>query len=360
MKIALISSVFFGCPSPNYGGLETVVHNLWKGLLSRGHKVVCFSPTPTQTPKGGFHYNIGQALTRVDVNWLEEEQRMWLKCDRALDDFDIIEGSNWFGFEYRSKVRNPSLKVCHRHHGHINYWLDAERKNPWWAKPAPFKLNMIAISQHMKRLYDSGYNGAAPRIPSEYCYNGIDTSLYPYQRDKGDRLLFLGRIDPIKGVHTAIEVAEKSCTPIDIVGATEFVANKQYVEDMRRRCAESKYARFVGEVSHQDKVKYLQNAKALIAASTFGEPFGLHFAEAGSCGTKVITTNDGAAGEVVAHDETGFVCNSVDEMVDAVKRLDSLDSYRCRERVERLFSLGALGARTEELYKRIVYENNEW
>jgi len=107
------------------------------------------------------------------------------------------------------------------------------------------------------------------------------------------------------------------------------------------------------------KVKYLQDAKALVAASTFGEPFGLHFCEANACGVPVISTNDGAAGEVVAHDVTGFICNSVDEMVDAVKRLDTIDAGRCRERVDRLFSVDVLAARLEELYRRILL-GDEW
>jgi len=354
VKIALISSVFFGCPNPGYGGLETVVHNIWKGLVKRGHKVVCFAPSPAQIPKGGFHFNTGPALNTVDVDWLSEEQKMWQKIDKALDDFDLVEGDDWFGFEYRSKLRNSKLNVCHRHHGHLAYWLDRDRKNPWWANPAPFKLNLIAISQHMKRLYSTGYNGVAPTIPAEHCYNGIDVDLYPYKKEKSDRLLFLGRIDPIKGVHDAIEVAERALMPIDVVGATGFVANKQYVEDMKARCAQSKYAKFVGEVSHEDKVRYLQNAKALVAASTFGEPFGLHFAEAGACGTPVITNNDGAAGEVVAHESTGFVCHSINEMVEATRQLDAISPAKCRERVERLFSVDALAARTEELYKRVV------
>jgi len=329
-------------------------------LLRRGHKVVCFSPTPTQIPKGGFHYNTGQALNTVNVNWLEEEQKMWTKYDASLDDFDIIEGNNWYGFEYRSKTRNPDLKVCHRHHGHPNYWLDAERKNPWWAKPAPFKLNLIAISQHMKRLYDSGYNGAAPQIPSECCHNGIDLDVYPFKKDKSNRLLFLGRIDPIKGVHTSIEVAEKAAIPIDVVGATSFVANKQYVHEVETKCSQSKYAHFVGEVSHEDKVKYLQNAKALLCFSSFGEPFGLMFAEANACGTPVISFDDGAAKEVVEHGKTGFICSDIDEAVEAVSRLETIDSYDCRKRVERKFTYQKMTTRTLELYRRIVFENNEW
>ena len=59
------------------------------------------------------------------------------------------------------------------------------------------------------------------------------------------------------------------------------------------------------------------------------------------------------------HNETGFICNSVNEMVDSVKRLDTIDSKRCRERVERLFSVEALGARTEELYQKIL-DGNSW
>ena len=40
-------------------------------------------------------------------------------------------------------------------------------------------------------------------------YNGIDLSLYPLQKSRGDDLIFLGRIHPDKGVHLAIEIARR-------------------------------------------------------------------------------------------------------------------------------------------------------
>jgi len=217
---------------------------------------------------------------------------------------------------------------------------------------------MIAISEHMKNLYETGYNNQICKIPARRCYNGIDLTQYPLQKDKSDKLLFLGRIDPIKGVHTSIDVAEKAKTPIDIVGATEFVANKQYVHEIRTKCSQSKYANFVGEVSHEDKVRYLQNAKALVTASSFGEPFGLMYPEALSCGTPVISTDDGAAKEIITED-TGFICNSVDKMVSAVSQLSTISTEDCRKRAER-FSYQRMCERLEELYKRIIYENDAW
>ena len=352
MKIAISSTPLLDSPPQKYGGLELVAYLQAKGLAERGHKVVLFATDDSKAPPKGFLFKIGKALSTVNVNWMEAEDKMYQKIDPCLGDFDIVHSNDWFGFNYRSKYKNPQLKCTHTHHGHLSV--------DWWCKsPAPFKLNMVAISEHMRNLYETGYGGRTCKIPARVCYNGIDLHAYPLCKEKGDRLLFLGRIDPIKGVHTAIEVAEKAGTPIDIVGATEFVSNKEYVHEIRTRCSQSKYAKFIGEVSHGDKVKYLQEAKALVACSTFSEPFGLHFCEANACGTPVITSNDGAASEVIAHDETGFVCNSVDEMVDAVKKLETIDAERCRERVERLFSVETMATRLEILYRQVV-SGDEW
>ena len=225
MKIAISSTPLLDSPPQSYGGLELVAYLQAKGLSERGHKVVLFATDDSKASPKGFLFKIGKALSTVNVNWMEAEDRMYQKIDPCLEDFDIVHGNDWFGFNYRSKSRNINLKCTHTHHGHIS--------PDWWCRsPSPFKLNMIAISNHMKRLYETGYNNQTCKIPAQVCYNGIDLAEYPLQRDKSDRLLFLGRIDPIKGPHVAIEVAEKACTPIDIVGETEFVSNKAYVEEV--------------------------------------------------------------------------------------------------------------------------------
>jgi glycosyltransferase involved in cell wall biosynthesis len=59
-------------------------------------------------------------------------------------------------------------------------------------------------------------------------YNGIDFSLYPLQKSRGDDLIFLGRIHPDKGVHLAIEVARQSGSPLVIAG---IIQDKTYFRE---------------------------------------------------------------------------------------------------------------------------------
>lgn len=359
MKIALTSTVFFGCPPPKYGGLERVVYDLWGGLVDKGHKVVCFAPDPTITPEGGFHYSTGQAITNLSgVDWLESERSMWQKIDGCLDDFDIIHGHNWFGFEYASKQRNSELKATHTHHGHVAYWLDMERKRPWWQREAPFKMNFIAISKFMKERYDTGYNGQARIIPAEYAYNPVDLEAYPYQKEKGDRLMFLGRIDKIKNPINAVTAALEAKTPIDIVGGTSFVGDMNYVELTKNRCETSPLANFIGEIPHNIKVTYLQNAKALLIPSAFDEPFGLIAVEAMSCGTVPIALNDGALSEIIEHEKSGFICNNLEEMAQAISKVDTINPADCRKQATK-FSKKKCATRYESLYQRIL-DGDEW
>jgi glycosyltransferase involved in cell wall biosynthesis len=343
MKIALTTTKFFGLPPPSYGGLESVAHSLWKGLIERGHRVVAFSPDPTIVPEGGFHKSTGEAKGTVNVDWIGLEREAFSIYDKYLDEFDITTDHSWFGFPYLSKKRNPEVKVAHTHHGGL-------ADNYWKRSPPPFKLNLIAISKWMQQVYQQ------QGFPSQVAYNMVDTDAYEFKAEKGGRLMFLGRIDPIKAPHMAVTVANKSNIPIDIVGGTSFVTDTQYIEQVRTMCAGED--NFVGEVDHDDKLRRLQDAKALLIPSQFGEPFGLIAIEAMACGTVPIALNDGALGEIIEHGKSGFVCNNHDEMVDAVSRIDTISAKDCRARAE-FFSIERGAERYEQIYQTIL-DGQEW
>ena len=95
-----------------------------------------------------------------------------------MDDLDILHGHNWFAIEYLRKATNPKLCVTHTHHGLNVSWLKM-------FKPL-FKLNLISISDWTKEVFaQQGFN-------ANRCYNGIDVKRYEFQKDKKDRLMFLG------------------------------------------------------------------------------------------------------------------------------------------------------------------------
>ena len=72
------------------------------------------------------------------------------------------------------------------------------------------------------------------------------------------------------------------------------------------------------------------------------EPFGLVMVEAMACGTPVVTTNWGAAPELVDDGVTGFRRDGDDELVEAIGAARTLSPAACRKRVEELFSAEAM------------------
>jgi glycosyltransferase involved in cell wall biosynthesis len=77
-------------------------------------------------------------------------------------------------------------------------------------------------------------------------------------------------------------------------------------------------------------------------------------AEAQACGTPVITFDRGAAPEIVLDGETGFVVDTVDEMVEVVGRLREIDPAQCRKNVERRFDAPIMARSYLAAYKRIL------
>jgi len=95
-------------------------------------------------------------------------------------------------------------------------------------------------------------------------------------------------------------------------------------------------------------------AAAFLMPIEWEEPFGIVMAEAMACGTPVIGTRRGAVPEVVEEGTTGFVGESVEDLVAAVDRIDELDRAATRERCERLFSDRAVVDGYESLYEEMM------
>lgn len=76
--------------------------------------------------------------------------------------------------------------------------------------------------------------------------------------------------------------------------------------------------------------------------------------EALVCGTPVIGYRCGSVPEVIADGVTGFVVNNMREAVDSVKRAQSLSRRRCRQEVEKRFSVGRMSAEYVEKYEKLT------
>jgi len=190
-----------------------------------------------------------------------------------------------------------------------------------------------------------------PRFAS-VVYNAVDVASFPFRAEKEDYLLFIGQIASIKGAHLAVEVARRLGMRLVIAGKVD-PSNRQYFAEAIEPYIDGKQIQFLGEVGHEKRELYA-NARCLLVPICWEEPFGLVMAEAMACGTPVIAFNRGAAPELVVDAETGYIVRHVDEMVDAVGRLDRLDPHRCRQHVQENFDAPIMVQRYLEVYERIL------
>jgi hypothetical protein len=89
------------------------------------------------------------------------------------------------------------------------------------------------------------------------------------------------------------------------------------------------------------------------------KPFGLVMIEALACGTPVIAWRNGSVPEVIEDGVTGFVVDSVEEAVKAVRRVDWLDRAVCRQRFAERFNAGRMARDYVDVYRRLVHGNSE-
>jgi glycosyltransferase involved in cell wall biosynthesis len=191
---------------------------------------------------------------------------------------------------------------------------------------------------------------------SEFVYNGIEIEKYPFQANKGDRLLYVGRFDRFKQPHVAIEIAKRLEMGLDLVGGT-FVNDRAYLEQIKQAC-DGKQITFNPDVSQETKINFMKNAKCLLFPSAMGEPFGLVMIENLCVGTPVIALKDGAIPELMEEGKVGWSCNNQEEMINAIMNVQKISPSNCRKHAEK-FSRENMALEYEKLYRRIL-SGDEW
>jgi glycosyltransferase involved in cell wall biosynthesis len=183
--------------------------------------------------------------------------------------------------------------------------------------------------------------------------NGVDLSLYTMTTvvDTDAPLIFLGRLERIKGVHTAIEIARRANRRLVIAGnRVESRDGTEYFESEVRPHLDDRRVTYVGPVDDAMKNRLLGGAAALLMPIEWEEPFGIVMVEAMACGTPVIGFARGSVPEVVDDGRTGVVVKSAEAAVLALDRVTSLDRRLVRARCEERFGYTAIADRYEQLY----------
>ena len=133
-------------------------------------------------------------------------------------------------------------------------------------------------------------------------------------------IFYAGRITRYKGMHLAAEACRSAGVSFRVAGP----------------CPDPDYAAqaldgvdYLGELTHVELCDIYNHARATMYLTQYNEPFGLSVVESLACGCPVITTGMGGTGEIVEHGRSGFVCNTHEELVQAIADLDRLHTEHC-------------------------------
>ena len=107
-------------------------------------------------------------------------------------------------------------------------------------------------------------------------------------------------------------------------------------------------------VGRPTALRRLAAARCLLLPLRWREPFGMVMIEAMALGVPVVALRRGSVPEVVADGITGFVCDTPEELPDALKRVGDLDPQACRDRVRDHFSAEVMARRYEQVYRAAI------
>lgn len=339
LRIAITVDPEIPVPPKLYGGIERIVDMLVRGLVRGGHDVTLFAHPDSNVP-----CRLEPYPGRRSQYWADLLCNMWHVSSKVLRQrYDIVHSFARLAYLLPIlPVRIPKL---------MSYQRAITPRRPDWAQRlARETLHFSGCSRHIISRYEGQSNW-------HVVYNGVPTTTYLFQAKVREDapLMFLGRLEDYKGAHLAIEVALRSGRSLVIAGQVpDGAKHRTYFQDKIAPHIDGKMIRYAGPVDDDQKNALLGGAAALVMPILWDEPFGIVMAEALACGTPVIGFNRGSVPEVVRHGVNGFVCGTVDEMVDAVKRIKEINRDECRRIMEEKFSDRAIVDEYEKLYRRII------
>lgn len=345
MRIAQVAPLYERVPPTAYGGTERVIASLSDALARSGHDVTLFA-SGTSTTLGTLA-PMTPAPLRVRMSKAEMVEvaphfhlKMLSEVYRRADEFDVIHSHvDIWTLPFAEASPTPTVLTMH---GRLD--IDLVRQTLPWYPAVP----LVSISDHQREaVADLALNWAGT-VP-----NGLDLSRYlESARGTGEYLAFVGRISPEKGPIAAVDIAERSGRTLRVAAKIDPLDMEYYERMVAPRFA-SELVEFVGELGEPDKPTFYAGAAATLFPSDWPEPFGLVMIESMAAGTPVIALRRGSVPEVVVDGVTGFICDDVDGMRQAVDRLGEIDPDDCRTHARR-FSAAAMCAGYESVYERMV------
>ena len=322
------------------GGAEQVLLTLDRGLLLQGHRSLVLAAVgsrchglllPVEIPSG-----------TLDQQAKHEARRQFRSAlSQAIEKY-AVDVIHMHGIDFNEYLPDCDVPIVVSLHLPLS-WYTREALRSVRSNAA-----LVCVSLSQARTAQPGL------FISRVVPNGVDVERFHTACRKGGYVLFMGRVCPEKALHLAMDAAEQAEEKLLIAGTVfDYPEHREYFEQCIRPRLGSR-AVFVGAVGGRRKAALLAGAKCLLIPSQAQETSSLIAMEALASGTPVVAWRSGALPEIVEHGKTGYLVSSIEEMRDAIVRVDALSRSECRRTAERRFSSQQIIRGYLDLYGQVV------
>ncbi|HVW86969.1 MAG TPA: glycosyltransferase family 4 protein [Bryobacteraceae bacterium] len=412
MKIAFVSQPWECMAVPHLGSVEIVTYGIASRLARRGHNVVVCARQSRNTSKQ--EDRDGLRIVRFPV--LHEDRLLsplegllfrqslplvasWMYAPAYIHQvarylsgqrFDIIHVQNFSQFVPVLRRYNPSAKIVLHMHCHWLCQFDREEI----ARRLDQTDAIAGCGSHVTEKVRARFGELSARCFT--VHNGIDVDEFVGHagtaedgQSRNQRLLFVGRLSPEKGVHFIVEsflrIADRfPDAELNIVGP-DWVATKLLKFDLSddaltrdlagftepygdfvRRLAQTQGNQritFTGFVPCDGMPALYARHSLLVCASLCHEAFPLPVIEAMASALPVVGTrsggvveqvDDGRTGVLVERGDVPALSNAMASLLGNPERIARMGEA-ARERAIDLFSWSAIIPQWEHLYEKLCH-----
>lgn len=335
---------YFDVPPAAYGGVEAVAADLANGLVHQGHEVTLIGAGKPGTA--------ARLLTVWDTTIPERLGDPYPEVMHALltrhaieqlalaGEVDVIHDHTFSGPLNAPIYARMGLPMVATVHGPVNADLGH------YYRELGNDISLVAISARQREL--------APELNwIGTVHNGLEPAAWPFAEKKEPYALFLGRYHQDKGVHLALDAAHAAGIPLVLAGkCAEPIEQRYFAEQVGPRLQPQDQV--VGVADAKYKRELLAKATCLLFPVQWEEPFGMVMIEAMICGTPVVALRSGAVPEVVVSGTTGWICDTPEELPEAIAATSEIDPAACRAHVEKNFSADRMALAYAAAYRRAM------
>lgn len=337
MKILLIMDPDLPVPPPLYGGHERLVAMFIEEYKMLGHDVTLLAGPNSKAPTIKIFGKNNFELNKPRIQRTLEVIQAWAYLYKNARKYDLIH--NFGRLLYLLPVLNQPVKKI------MSYGREITGSAIKRTNQLPNK-NLIFTACSTDCASTGNVAGTWRTV-----YNAIEFSKYNLTENVGvdAPLMFLGRVEQIKGILTAIELALVTGNKLWVAGNIAH-EHKLFYKEKVEPLIDGEQIVYLGPLNDIQKNEYLGKSKGLLFPIEWDEPFGMVMVEAMACGTPVLAIKRGSVDEVVDEGITGIKVSTKEEMIDALPKLFEIDRATCRRKAMERFDVKVIAKQYLSLF----------